>query len=288
MKKVLFLIGVLVSFVACSNDDSSEIGNVSHNDFDFIGKLHNDGLRHVFGANSLPITRAEVDDYEVELEESALETSLEDYLKQQLEEDSRLSISEYCTVDVEQEIADAMTDANERMRTSTSLAFSDTPSDVLSMIDDVDVCDAAKDDLGDIYQSFSQYTGVSLFDYLTNKENAIAISNYNTLEKAILLSTISVGKNSLDYWNDITLTSGMSRRNVAKADMVGAVRGVWRGRHVIMVCSMLGGWMGGCSAALRHMLVQAVIDSAVYAFIESNEVKVDDKVLPPFPLKGDD
>lgn len=247
-----------------------------------MGELHNEGLRHVFGTNSFPTTRAEIETYEAE---TLIESGLEDYLTQQLELDSRFSISEYCEVDVTQEIADAMSDANERMGASTSLAFCDIPSSVISMINDVDICDEAKNDLEEIYQSFSLYTGIGLSTYLSNKENAIAIRNYNDLEKAILLSVISVGKSSLDYWGDVNFSNGLSKRNVAKADVVGAMRGAWRGRHTIIICSMLGGRAGGCTAALRYMLVQSIIDSAVYAFIESCEAKIDDGVYPSFPIK---
>ena len=267
MKKILFIavafLGVL--FVSSCSNEEEERERIITNKYDYVGQLHNAALDYVFKTHIPTRTGIEGNN-----PGEVLTGDIEEYLTTLLTTDPRFDISPYCEVNVEEEIDDAMSDANSHMRTPTSLALSDIPTNVTSMIDDVEMSDDAKDELDEIYQSFSTYSGVTLASYLSNKENAIAFSSFDDYEKAVLLSALSVATNSFDYWDEVEFGNGLSGKNVAKADFVGAIRGAWRGKVKIAFCTMVGGWAAGAMAAARYIIVQSAIDSAVYAFIESN------------------
>lgn len=277
MKKVLFLMIMFVSFVACTNDES-ETKQASSNAYDYVGKLHNEGMRYIFkGLSTTTRTEVEGDD-----PEEVLVTGIEEYLSSVLTNDPRFDVSDYYEADVAKEIADAISYSNQHMRTATSLAFSDKPIEVGQMIDSLDICFSAKNDLEEIYQNFESYSNTALSSYLSSKENQVAISNYTDLEKAVLSSALSIGRNSLDYWGETEFTNGLSGKKVAKADLVGAISGVYNNRGKILFAARFGGWIAGAVAAARYAFVQGVIESTKYAYVES-DVMVDEDEESPLP-----
>ena len=160
------------------------------------------------------------------------------------------------------------------------IPYSDQGLAVNSLIDSLDVSESVRTEFRDIYFGFIVYSGANLLSFIQNKENSIMLSNYTNMEKSFLLAVLAVGENSFEYWNSPGFDSGVSGKNIAKADVVGAIRGAWNGRKVIALCSLLGGVAGGTQAILRYAFVQAVIDSAVYYFIESDEIEVPSIIFP--------
>ena len=136
-----------------------------------------------------------------------------------------------------------------------------------------------------MYSQFNLLSSNLLYTYLTNKEQAILSGNYSEADQRVLLPVISIGKYSVNFWVDPTDPSSSSWGRIGRADLVGAARGIWKGRVVIAVCC-IGGFAGGAAAG-RYALLHGVAASAVYAFIEGgvcDKVKADDN--DDYPIKG--
>lgn len=268
--KSIIIVGVLaLSLVACSNDDFKKSEQLVEytNPYDFVGKLHNEGLNYIANRRTGLTRENGTDVYEpADISHFSIE-----YLSEILENDPRFDISSYCQVDARSEIEDGLRDVYSRIGNDDEIPFYEDISNVYSMTNDLNVSSKVQNELIDIYQSFSTYTGVALSSYLNNKVQTIILGNFDEEERRLLLTFLSIGQNSLDYWEEHPNDNALSYKNIAKADLVGAARGIYRNIKVIAVCSIAGGFVGGGQALLRYALIQSVIDSSIYAFIEYKE-----------------
>lgn len=261
MKKISVLLVMCIALIvtACNNEDSEKETKIC-NSYNLIGQLHNRGLDYVFNNP----TRGQGDG---ELTENEFEELCMEYAQQVLQEEEALDISSYYQANIEQEMHSAYESAMDWAEDDLNEVEEINVSD---FIDSLDVNNAVKNEIHEILSNIETLRDRFLPIYISNKENEICMSpNYDDVEKAMILSVISIGKYSADYWEDPIHYGGLSKRKVIKADAAGAVRGLWKGRLVIGFCSMVGGPASGGAAALRYALLESFMASAVYAFVES-------------------
>ena len=268
---------VITMLIASCNEVSEKEPQVV-NSYDFVGQLHNRGLDYVFKK----VTRGG----NIELTENEFEELCMEYVQQVLQEEEILDISDYYQTNIEQEMHDAFEAAIDWAE--ANLNEDELEEDNLSeLIDSLDVDSSVKNEIQEIISNIQLLPASFLSTYMSNKENEICMSaDYDDVEKAMILSIVSIGKYSSDYWEDTIISSGLSSRHIVKADAVGAVRGIWRGRLVIGFCSMVGGPASGGAAALRYALLEGFIASAAYAFIESNIGNGNNSTFPEVPDDG--
>ena len=224
-----------IVFNSCDNVTNEVVEAESktvENPFDFIGELHNKGLDAIKDSIMNDNTRAadvvtfnDIMRYSEGFCQHIYNTD-DRFLKTTLE---GISISNVPTRVSEDDFLD-----------TNDTIFSAKAKSLLEEIIKV----AETNDYSLIKERFAEY------------EKEILVSHaqdYTNSDRAILLSSLAVGKYSNEYWKEETSTRAATTSQIVKADLLGAARGIWKNRFVICVCAV-GGVQSVLIAAGRSAL----------------------------------
>ena len=246
MRKVVFVAAAIVAsvslfVVSCNKqgiDPTSTQGDNDYllcNPYDFIGQMHNEGLKVVM--DGLAATKG-VSPAAIPEEEIVRLT--EDYCEKVFASDSRFFIG-LKTKAGEDDLLDMGIDTT----------FSEAAQMCLDRMMDA----LNSDDYSTIKESISNLEMSLLSDSCT----------FSDYEKTLLLCSLAVGKYSNEYWNEEFL--GTKSRvayaigTVVGADLVGAGKGIAQHAVEILICGVIGGPGCGLAAAGRAALVPAIVGS---------------------------
>lgn len=243
-------------FSSCSNNEEFSVNSTSNNPCETVGKLHNEGLNYIWGhytrnANFENISQEE------------LEPLCVQFMEEITQNGEILDISEYYQANIEEEVHEAYIDAIAIAQNSGEVEAAALEEEISNL--DVDL--TVKEEIRNIFSNYDLMSDMLFANYIDNKEMEICFSdNIDQVDKAMILSVIAIAKYSSSYWT--TPTNGMSKKRIVKSDIRGAVRGLWRGRFVIVFCTGVGGAGCGAAAAMRYALKGALLSSAVCGLLE--------------------
>lgn len=250
MSVILFIVSILC--VSCSenrNESETVSPTTATNPFDFIGELHNEGLDAV--RDSLTGTRATAT-----TADEMIAKYTNGYCKNVFQNEKRLDGA----YDIEP-VTVFKTDVLTRTGINEEAIESDTvfSEKAWALLDEI-ISVAETDNYFYIKNRFAEFEKTILYD---------ESNEYSVADKTLLLSSLSVGKYSNEYWEENTSeTRSPSTKSIVKADLVGAARGIWVNRFKICVCAV-GGIQSVLIAAGRSALPSAIGNSAAHWFINS-------------------
>lgn len=249
MKKTVFFFALLMILCNSCNNVSEDVVMTEsasvENPFDFIGELHNKGLDAARDSMSHENTRSSgtiiFDD---------IMRYSEGFCQYVYNTDSRFLECPFDEV--------AMTGAPTRVSEDDFLNAKDTvfSAKAKALLEEI-IKVAETNDYNFIKEKFAEYEKEIL---------VLHVSDYTNTDKVILLSSLSVGKYSNEYWKAETTTRAASTSQIVKADLLGAAKGIWKNKFVICVCAV-GGVQSVLIAAGRSALPSAIGYSAAQWFI---------------------
>lgn len=258
MKKLFVFYMVLFvtnMFSSCSNNEESSAYSASNNPCEVVGKLHNEGLNYIWGHYTRSTNLENISQEE-------LEPLCVQFMEEITQNGEILDISEYYQANIE-EVHEAYIDA-------IAIAQNSGEEEAAALEEEISNLDAnliVKEEIRNIFSNYELMPDMLFSNYINNKEIDICSSdNIDQVDKAMILSVIAIAKYSSSYW--MTSTDGISKKRIVKSDIRGAVRGLWRGRFVIVFCTGVGGAGCGAAAAMRYALKGALLSSAVCALVE--------------------
>lgn len=256
----LLILGMVVtSFLSsCENKPITDIEEqitseklpvIRTNPFNFVGELHNQGLAAIkdsltkYSNQAVLLTKDEIKDKIGGIAEEYCQSSKKLECHDKLSKDiAFLKTTNYNETRSTENVPD-------------TIIFSKLAENELHIIEEI----LDSDD----------YSYIS--EQLYNIEQDILsenIAKYTDVELYCLLTAISVGKYSNEYWNGSSLTRSNSLASkIAKTDAVGAVKGIVSHAKIIYVCSCTG-IENGALAAAYFGLQDGIIASAIYGFVE--------------------